>query len=54
MLNTKNDEFISVAILRLSQRHEGFCAARLHRSTVGNMVLLLHPHADVSYSLVVM
>ena len=37
MLNTKNDEFISVAILRLSQHHQGFCATRLHTSTVGNM-----------------
>ena len=33
----KNDEFISVAILRLLQRHQGFCAARLHTSTVGNV-----------------
>ena len=30
----KNDELISVAILRFSQRHQGFCAARLHASTV--------------------
>ena len=36
-LNTKNDEFISVAILRLSQQDEGLCAARLHTSTVGNV-----------------
>ena len=33
----KNDEFISVAILRLSQHHQGFCAARLHTSTVENV-----------------
>ena len=33
----KNDEFISVAILRLSQHHQGFCTARLHTSTVGNV-----------------
>ena len=55
-------EFVSVAILRLSQHHQGFCAARIHTSTIGNVkiarseiliVLLLHPHADVSYSLVV-
>ena len=29
----KNDEFIGVAILRLSHHHQGFCAARLHMST---------------------
>ena len=28
---------LSVAILRLSQRHQGFCAVRLHTSTVGNV-----------------
>ena len=33
----EHDEFISVAILRLSQHHQGFCAARLHTSTVGNV-----------------
>ena len=27
----------SVAILRLSQHHQGFCAARLHTPTVGNV-----------------
>ena len=37
ILNTKNYEFISVAILRLSQHHQVFCAARLHTSTVGNV-----------------
>ena len=37
ILNTKNYEFISFAILRLSQHHQGFCAARLHTSTVGNV-----------------
>ena len=29
ILNTKNDEIISVAILRLWQHHQGSCAARL-------------------------
>ena len=33
----KNDEFISIAILRLLQHHQGFCAVRLHTSTVGNV-----------------
>ncbi len=33
----KNDEFIGVAILRLSQHHQGFCAARLHMSTIENV-----------------
>ena len=33
----KNVEFISVANLRLSHHHQGFCAARLHKSTVGNV-----------------
>ena len=33
----QNDEFISIAILRVSQHHKGFCAARLHTSTVGNV-----------------
>ena len=33
ILNTKNDEFIGVAILR----HQGFCAARLPTSTVENL-----------------
>ena len=37
ILNTKNDEFVSVAISRLSQHHQGFCTARLHTSTVGNV-----------------
>ena len=37
MLNTKSDEFISVAKLQLSQHHQCFCAARLHTSTVGNL-----------------
>ena len=37
VLNTKNYEFISVAILRLLQHHQGFCATRLHTSTVGNV-----------------
>ena len=37
MLNTKNGEFIGGAILRLSQHHQGFCAAKLHTSTVGNV-----------------
>ncbi len=61
ILNTQHDELISVSILRLSQHNQGFCAARLHTSTVGN-VNIAHsersyycyiPHADVSYSLAV-
>ena len=59
----ENDEIISVAILRLSQHHQVFCAARLHTSTVRNLkiahsersyyLLLLHSHSDVSYDFVV-
>ena len=30
-------EFIGVAILRLSQHRQGFCAARLLTTTVGNV-----------------
>ena len=37
MLNTKNYELISVAILLLSQHHQGFCAARLRTSTEGKV-----------------
>ena len=33
----KNDEFIDVAIFRLSQHHQGLCAAWLHASTVENV-----------------
>ena len=33
----ENDEFISVAILRLSQHHQSSCAARIHMSKVGNV-----------------
>ena len=31
-----NNLFISVPILRLSQRHQPFCAAKLHTWMVGN------------------
>ena len=37
IFNTNNDEFIGVAILRLSHHHQDFCVARLHTSTVGNV-----------------
>ena len=32
-----NDEFISIAILRVTRHHKGFCAVTLHTSTVVNM-----------------
>ena len=50
--NTKNDEFISVAILRLSHYHQGFCAARaarLHTSTVGNAKIALSERSYYYY-----
>ena len=46
ILNTNNDEFISVAIFRVSQHHQGFCAARLHTWTVGNVKIA---RSEISY-----
>ena len=45
----KNDAFISVAILRLSQRHHGFCAARLHTWTVGNVKIARSERSHYCY-----
>ena len=41
ILNTKNYEFISVAILLLWQHHQDLCAARLTMLTVGNVNIAL-------------
>ena len=48
-LNTNNDEFFSVAILLPSQRHQGFCASRLHTSTVGNVKIARYERSYYCY-----
>ena len=60
----ENDEIISVAILRLSQHHQVFCAARLHTSTVRNLkiahsersyyLLLLHSHTIATFRMILL